>query len=435
VGSGPQTGGFDGWRGASPGSAGGGSGGGKTLEAIYAFGLTDSMTDPNADNFFGLPDGNLRFPGYTTRGMHGFDAGVEFYQDRTKISLSSPPAYELISMAAQNSGIGGAGGGFFRIHELNDPSWNGLFTTLSLGWNVEDVIFSTDVTQGANHQGTEFGRRVWIPGGQTFNYPNGSTGDSMLHQRFLYNNSLSVMQQVESQSGYGGYEIVVNALQGNLTAQWVTHWNNYSGLAFAGPAWIVDVDGRFDHFNAHAALQPYQTTNDPVVGAWGWRFWCWDGIATLQDVMDITYAAQTINGKQIATLDTGAQGTEVFVTPAPVDIAVGSVGNALAPARAGYVFYPIRLWQLVSSVAGAFATNPTITYKSGGTTVLTSTAPTNVSFAAGGANQTTFFSSTSTATVLGANQALTFDVTIPATGVGLSYKCYFGVLGYWQPFP
>jgi hypothetical protein len=288
---------FGPWPGESAGSG--------TLASIYAFGLGDN---PDVDNLFGMPAGNLRFPGYLNRGTHGFDAEIEWFQDRAAIVLSSPPAYELISMAANNSGVGGAGGGFFRQQELNDPSWNGLFTSLSLGWNVEKVLFSTDTTQGANHQGSEFGRRVWSPGGTSpYNIPNGNTSDAMLHQLYLYNDALGIVQEVERIGGFGMVELVCDALQGGISSQFVTHWNNFSGLANAGPGWVIDVAGAFGHFNPHAALQPYQTTNDPVAGAWGWRVWAWDGVSTLQDVMDISFAAQLINGKQIAT-STGSPG-------------------------------------------------------------------------------------------------------------------------------
>lgn len=350
MGSGLMTGGFDGWLGASPGGAGGGGGGGKTLATIYAFGLTD---DPAVDNIFGMPAGNLAFPGRLVRGAHQYDAEVEFTQDRTTIGIANPPAYERVSMVANLSEIGGAGGGIFRIEELNDPTWNGTFAALDVPWLVEEITFSADTTAAADHNGTTYGQRKFTPFGVSpYTIPNsGQGGNALVEEKLLFSSTAGGPTSVERQTGYGQSELLLQSVVNGASGQWLTHWNNGAGTPAAGdgPAWIVEADGRFGHNSPVAAIQAQQLSASPV-GAWGWQLIAYDG-ATLHSVATFDNTEATVNGATVAT---------AAVSPL-IDITVGNVVSFSPPLiRTGFIFMALRYTILLHDMIGAATSGMTV---------------------------------------------------------------------------
>ena len=141
MGSGRMTGGFDGWLGSSPGGAGsGGGGGGKTLAAIYAFGLSD---DPTVDNIFGMPSGNLRFPGTSPFTANTYDVG--FFGGLALDAYSAGSAYNYVRKAA-NLGLGTTGV-TFNDYCFNDTAWNTNPATISgANWIIEQITLNNATT-------------------------------------------------------------------------------------------------------------------------------------------------------------------------------------------------------------------------------------------------------------------------------------------------
>jgi hypothetical protein len=393
MGSGTMTGGFDGWRGPTPGGAQGTQGGAgtqgpqgaqgaqggtgaqggagaqgaqgatgtqgaqgargtpavnNTLAAIYAFGLTDEPPSgqPN-DNLFGMPSGNWRFPGPLNWGAF-YDSATEYFQNRT-INMSAPPAFELVSMASNLSGIGGNGNGALSIYELNDPAWGGAFGALTnMAWTELKVTFSSDATQGIGHTATEFARRSFFPNGGSPFIGGGSgpgPGAAMLSQLSLWNNTLGALDTVQSLGGYGDEERLLYAIQNGANGQWVTHWQNHTAVPAGGdgPAWITDVDGRFGRLATAAMIQSYQTDGN-VAHAWGYRLYAVDGAFTLRKMLDVTPATLQF----ASTPWYAANGGQAVVIGATGPAGIGTPG---APAKwltfkdDGGVLSYIPIWQ------------------------------------------------------------------------------------------
>lgn len=336
---------------AGPDSPGQSIGG--TLFEIYKAGLAA----PAADNLFGMPSGNLRFPGYTSWGVH-YDAAVEYFQDRTKVDLAAPPSYGLLSNANNLSGAGGGGNAFFWQYELNDPSWNSTFAQLNGAsvppeWLTQKIIYSKDTTQGANHAATEYARESWIANGSgPAMFPAlDPAGRGMLYRHLLWNDTAAAENAVQQVSGYGQVNRLLYAIQNGAAGQWVTQWNNQAAVPAAGdgPAWLVSSDPRLGVVNTRAALQAYQVGADPVANAWGWKLFGYDGSSTVGTLLDVNSTRGLLNGATIATLDSGAQTVEAYSTAA-IDLTSVSSGTQIVPARAGQIFVPVSIFFTCSTV-------------------------------------------------------------------------------------
>lgn len=364
MGSGTMVGGFDGWLGASPGSGAGGSGGGGTLASIYAFGLGDN---PFVDNNFPMDSGNWRWPGNTDWGTGRWGSAAAYFQNRA-IDMSRAPAGELKSLAANLSGIGGNGCGAFDELVLNDPAWNGssFGAIFFMAWVAEIVGFSNSVLQTSGMPAVEYARRTYLPTGQSPMVPGvAQIGAAMRDSLQLYNDLTATVPQVRSVSAYGDEEKLLNAVQNGASAQWVTHWTNNIPVSALGdgPAWWIDVDSRFGHFQAAAGLAAYQRTGG-VFGAWGWRLWNTDGVTfpAAVPVLDVNTDGGLLNGSQIETLD--QNGVAFYTLDMDYTSVAGTDLGAVVPARAGKWFL-VHLYALsVVAVTGALTNNPSISFGS-----------------------------------------------------------------------
>ena len=312
-----------------------------TLAAIYTAGLAA----PAVDNLFPMPSGNLRFPGSLTRGGGGLGAQVQYFEDGTAIDLAAPPSWALISKAANLSGVGGSGEGFFNLYEFNDPLWNNTFAELNgvtVQWFVENVYFSSDPSQDpATHAATLFGAR-WYASFGTGPYVGlpavGTVGSSMLHYTALFNGQTNTGETVEELDSYGQVGYVLRPNQHGQTAQFVTHWSaDLIGLAAGdGPAWTVEIAGTFGHYNPVAALQFYQLDPNPALG-WGAKLITINHAGTaFTDALDVNIDRGLLNGVEIATLSTAA----VRAVSPVLDFTLSNVGVSMTPKlqRAGFYF-------------------------------------------------------------------------------------------------
>ena len=398
-----------------------------TLASIYAFGLGD---DPTTDNLFGMPSGNLRFPGALSS-LDG--AAVEYFQDRSVISLASAPAYDLISIVSNLSGIGGGGQGFFRIAELNDPAWNGTwagFGPSDVRWAMESITFSNDVTQGAHRTSAQFARRDYRNVGLSpFTFPNiDPTLNAMCVDLMLYNNKDLTENLVERLSGFGGREQLLVSTSNGANAQWLTHWNNEAAAPAAGdgPAWFI---GRlpFGGNLPRAVSQAYQRGANQETDGWGWRFYGQvPGSGPTDLILDINTDGGTLNGADLTT--------DYISAKLDLTTALGVVD--LVPPRAGFVFVPILVKILTTDIAGAVTTGPSIFFFTGGQQIgATTNAPTPTQFVRG--SFTSFTPTTqNTGQFFTQNKSFQVQCAVAATGTGgFAWKAVFITTGTWVPLP
>jgi hypothetical protein len=386
-----------------------------TLSGIYTFGLSD----PVDDNLFPMSGGNLRFPGALTWG-NGWASQVAFFGNRAAVT-SSPPAYQLISLGDTHNSIGGPG--YFTVLEDNDPTWNGLFHSLATAWVAEAISYSNDTHQTDQHTATQFGRRSYDTfGASPINLPNVTrAGESLVAQIALWNSDAGNVRITERQTGYGQSEISLYNTEPGACGQWVTHWNN-NALAPAagdGPAWIIDIDGRFDAFTGGAAWQAYQRSGDPHVGGWGWRAFGLDAAGAMGTILDVNTDGGTLNGATIATLSPSAMPFESFLSN-EVDLQSLSAGNVVVPARAGKRFVVNTMTVIVTQFGGTLTTGPTWVVKQGAAIInsASANAPSSANLATAGSvpARTNAFGTSAVAIPL--NTATTFDITVAAVDGG-----------------
>jgi hypothetical protein len=405
-------------------SAGGDPG---PLSADYLFGLAN---DPTTDNLFPMPSGNLRFPGYIGRGSGTLDAGIEYFQDDA-IDFTSPPSFMLASMATNHTVEGTRT--WFEL-EMNDPTWNGDYSQIQSNWIVESVIYSRDVTQGPNHTGSVLANRQYSSLGSSANtFPiTSSNALSMFDQLELFNGTVGSPVVVEQRNGYGAEELLLYALENGANAQFLTHWQNHTinPATGDGPAWIIDGDGRFEHYNPRAALQAYQLTAFQN-GGYGWRlFGAADSTPSLATILDVSPTAGFLNGAPIATLDVGAFGVESFESGV-VDFTTTSTGNVIVPAKAGKRFFVVSAIEEVATFTGALTTGPTVQVKYGAAAVTAAAAntPSATNVALGVPQRGAGLGVSNHPNP--ANTAVTFDVTVGAVGTTLALTGKFVVVGYY----
>lgn len=404
------------------------------LSADYLFGLG---ADPFNDNNFPMPSGNWRWPGSLDWGAGHLASAAAFFADRTKINFSSPPAVNLWSQPANISGIGGNGCGAFNELELNDPNWNGQFSQFGdFPWVAESILFSSDSGQTSAHSGIEYGRRQyrggvgspWVPG-----LPQ--IGDSLASDLSLWNATINGQNRVSLLSGYGSEERLLYAPQNGASAQWVTHWQNdaLAPAAGDGPAWWIDVDGRFGRFLPAAGIQAYQRTG-AAIDAWGWRLKATDAAFNLHDVLDVNTDGGTLNGATIATIDTAT----VTYRSAKLDFTVAQDNIPMGiPLRPGFLFVGRLITDLITDGAG-IATGAALTVSTGNNATHDNVSIHNISAAtintlisiapyptfanAGGA----------TSGLLDAGTQIVGRISTPASGVA-SLHGYMSVQGFWVP--
>jgi hypothetical protein len=407
------------------------------LSADYNFGLTDEP--PNGqptDNVFPMPAGNLRFPGYVARGTGFSDALIEFFGDTTTWSYTAPPWYELISMPSIRS----IGTRNYRLCENNDPAWDGNFLSLINEWLPEAIAFSADPGQGINHTTNIYAQRLFFADATYAASPPvpglPQIGRAMHAEIDLFNTQTNSTAQVREMSGFGFEQLILRAVQNGASSQWVTHWNNdtVSPAVGDGPAWWIDVDGRFSRYDLRAGLNPYQRDPNPHLVGWGWRLWGADGTGTLQTILDVTTSGGLLNGKAIPTLDGGATTVESYIT-GPIDMTVAA-DTLLVPGIPGMVFQVSRCNVLTTDAAGTLSTPPALTFLSGATTLVAGLAfPGAGQFVEGGS--TGFALGTGTAAnFYNAGADLILRVTAGATGTGgFALTARLQIAGSWVPLP
>lgn len=332
-----------------------GAGAAGPLAADYLFGLG---ADPFNDNVFPMPAGNLRFPSYMDHGG-GFAAEVAFYQNKS-VTLFAPPAYEFVSLAWQNNGVGGTGCGAFRVNELTDPGWDGIFGHISglTNWVSEQVTVSNDPSQTNTHTAGLAAERAFnanavspfIPGGV-----GGAPPFAMQATHDLYNDRTGTLLEVNAISGYGQAEFLSFAVNNGATSQFITHWVNEALVPAGGdgPTWWVEINSLFGHFLPAAGMQAYQTTGD-ATKAWGWKAWAVDDSFVLHDVLDVTPARGLLNGATIATADTSA--TTLVSPKFDLTVAPQTLSFIVPAIKPGYFFAANRYSFCIDDASGATAT-------------------------------------------------------------------------------
>lgn len=401
------------------------------LSADYLFGLG---ADPFNDNNFPMPGGNWRWPGNTDWGTGRLGAASAFFQNRV-INMSEPPADHLAVMAMNLSGIGGNGCGAFDNLYLQDPLWSGSFGALAnMSWVRETVGASSSILQTSGFAGTEYARRTYDPnGGSPFVPGLGQVGACMVATLTEWNNTLGAQDTVQTVSGYGAVERRLFAVQNGPSSQWVTHWLNETLVPAAGdgPAWFVDVDGRFGRFAPAAGLQAYQRTTS-VGSSWGWKLWGTDSGFVLHDMLDVTTDGGTLNGATIATTlnapATYASGLTDLTVPGNFAMNI--------PQRAGFVFMPMLGRLLLHAYAGTATGSLVISGGNDGaqTNIFNNTIPAGTLNTDGAAVPfpTTLTVPGAVTPLIDSNTLIVGKITTAPTGVTSAHG-YVVISGFWLP--
>lgn len=413
----------------------GGSGSSPTLASVYAFGLGD---DPFNDNMFAMPGFNWRFPGALTSSGRERAADM-LWQQKSQIDLASPPGARFTSVAFQNSGVGGSGCGNFETYQLRDPAWNGNLNSLSdfIAWQLENATITNDPTEtdAAINDFLVWNRTLNQKGGSAPTWPSfpDPIATNSTQQRIAMNINADHIQDVEYLNGYGWHELHLDSIRNGAATQWVTHWRNFNaggGSNGDGPAWMVDVDGRFGRFAMVAGINPYQRTSD-VFGPWGVKLIGYDGApaAAAVVVLDVTTDKQSgpiANGRPIPTtfhvgpLDITAIQPDTVIVPA----VPGKRFVQLGPANGNFV-----AWQSSNAtVGGAFTSEAQIEFKVNGVSVYTGFPLDASVFAAGVGGMGGDFISNA---AFGVNQAVTVGVPVAAVGAGMVWTVDFFITGVY----
>lgn len=262
-----------------PGS--GGSGGLKTLSAIYAFGLSDN---PVLDNFFGMPAGNLRFPG-TVAGVDSLQIG--WFEANGTFS-SSPPLffYERLNTSVAESASR-------RYHEyvLNDPAWIGTFADLiNQTWFTETISFgndTTDVKGGVGAIVTAFGGRSWTSSGAlgiTYDPTDGTNsalGQGLFESTFLYNAPIGSGAEVFRRNGYGQTGVALYPNQHGIFPLLYTSVNwTITPSADDGVGFMFTVGDKFTGVDSARAMMSFNHVDSSDVGEWYIGLWALPPSAT-----------------------------------------------------------------------------------------------------------------------------------------------------------
>ena len=345
-----------------------------------------------------------------------------YFQNRT-INMSEPPAAQHSSMAANLSGVGGNGCGAFDELELDDPTWNGTFGAISnMAWLREVVYFSADTNETSAHLATEYARKTYFPNGLSPRVPGlGQIGAAMRDSENLYNATAGAPMQVSSVTGYGDVERLLQAVQNGSSAQWITHWNNGAAAPAAGdgPAWWVDVDGRFGRFVPAAGISFVQEGAVPGTSAWDCVLWAQDAGGVLHDVLRVDSTRGLLNAQQIATL--AASGGVAFQTYTSAEIDLTGTPTAVcAPAVPGKSWLHFSSLLEITQSDGVLTTGATITLPCGTSQLITASAntPTNADVTGSAAPFRKAFGAGLTYS-LQPNTAANVTVTVAATGTTL----------------
>jgi hypothetical protein len=409
---------------------------------LYALGL--SSEPPNGqpdDNVFVMPSGNLRFPGYDQWGS-GFSAAVQYFQSKAGIAISEPPAYELVSMAFNNSGAGGNGCGSFRDDELNDPAWDGNFNHLAgaIIWVVERVLGSNDPNQTSAHASSVYGERSYDGNAETpFTFPDTSRqGFGLEHILSLWDGINNVPRVAQGIGAWGQEEKLLYAVSNGANAQWITHWDNEAATEAAGdgPGWFVDRGANsFGHLNIGAILQAYQRGAVSSAAAWGWRLFATDG-TTVQMPLDINTDQATFDVPIVTpplSTPSGESLTESFSLD--IDTTSSSADKGIiVPARPGQSFLISRIsGTVISKTGGVVTVSPSFNIGSIGATYvdwstgvsLLSTAGINTGPGASGS-----VNSAGTNAAQSNNAAIHIGVVTPQSGA-TTLVVRVVLIGYW----
>jgi len=374
---------------------------------------------------------------------------VSYFDDRATVNFASPPTFGLISRAANLAGFGGSGEGFFWNYEFNDPAWNGTFLALAnvtVNWWVENIFFSADADQTPNlHSATIFGSRWYNANAQgpyTGLPSEGAIGNALSHFIGLWNNTTGEPEAVMQLTGFGAVDYRFFANQHGASGQFVTHWvpdHIGGGVAVGdGPAWIVEIGGRFGNYNPVAAVQFYQMDPNPALG-WGIKLITINHAGTaFTDALDVNIDRGLLNGSPIltGTASTGSSlGLQVFKV-GPIDLTAIQPDTVIVPAVVGKRFVPIPgngnsfNWTSTNeSIGGALTTGPEVEFKAGATSIYTGFTLDATIFGEGlyGLGGDTIVE----AAGIPPNTAITVDIPTAATGVGLAWSVEFYLVGFY----
>jgi hypothetical protein len=314
-------------------------GAGGTLASIYAFGLGA----PATDNLFGMPAGNLRFPGLPTWGVH-YDALISFFGARGTYSAIAPPALTMYSVPEVIGGGGATGIGLI-VEQNYAGTWNGNIGQLDTVWNMLSANASNDITQGANRASSQFGAFNFSPFGIGMFNPGGSNaGPSAMTSVSLYNTARGQTAEVERMNGYGTREVLAWANSNGFVGENVIHFTNQNNAPAGGdgPGTIVDLAG-LGNINPRAGWQGYQLTADPTAD-WGVRLWGYKaGGGGFQTVADFTVDRLALRG--------GAEFPSLDHTTAPLSAA--NTGRIIWDQAAGKFYASVNgaAYALLSTVS------------------------------------------------------------------------------------
>jgi hypothetical protein len=287
VGSGPQPGGFDGWRGPSPGGAGGGGGKGVTsfngltgavtgtLASIYAFGLAD---DPATDNLFHMPEGDWSFFGvFQTTGLPLYGIG---YISNVRIAGNNNP-WNYVRAFGDASGVFSPGR-TYNGYSINDAAWTGNPLTLNSNpqWTMENVVFGHaadgDVARDFD---VLFASRFYQYATGGWTYPNPPDNGRVSYQELdLWNIIDGGLAAITRTDGFGQTIAIVKSNQHGITpVSTASQLFSHADSAGDGTGWLASYNQEIGFENQHVKGGFTVTTladqGDPTLDSWVSSMW------------------------------------------------------------------------------------------------------------------------------------------------------------------
>ena len=256
-----------------------------TLASIYAFGLSD---DPTTDNLFGMPSGNLRFPGTYPFDGHSYDVG--FFGGLTLDTYSSGSAYNYVRKAA-DLGLGTTGV-TFNDYCLNDTAWNTNPATISgANWIIEQITLNNATTDDRAGFATYAERRyLFSSTGAPISLPGGfGTNYGVLHSLYLWNSVYGFTETVRTNDFGQTLSLVMSDVDAAVTPAYVAYYYpRGNGTAGGGTGFIIDAavaTAPYGHDQTRVGFLGKLATNDWLHGEWYGVIGAWNPLASDEHVL------------------------------------------------------------------------------------------------------------------------------------------------------
>lgn len=284
MGSGRMVGGFDGWLGPAPDGAQGAIVS-PTLASIYAFGLSDN---PTLDNLFGMPSGNLRFPGTVPLDVNSYDVG--FFGGLAIDSTSANATYSYVRKYA-NFGLGTTGR-TFSDYCFNDPAWNGSANTISgADWIVEEVTANNVVTDDRSGA-IQFGKRDyrWASTGMPVSAPSGfNAGFGDFHSLWIWNSLYGLLETTRTNPFGQNASLVSSFVDADLTPYQIAYYYpRGNGTAGGGTGFVISAAfgaAPYGHDHERVGYMGKLAANDWIGGEWYASINAWNPLAAAEHTL------------------------------------------------------------------------------------------------------------------------------------------------------